>query len=123
VTRFREVRVLRKDLAILRVIDLLFQLCHPALTRQRKQVVHHLQCFQVVVAVEPDAREDPSDAPCDPHQRGKRVGRNDSSDSGAENNHQFRGLHENRNPAVFHQIAPGDRAEDDNDSEYRDHVG
>jgi len=100
--RLDEFGVLREHLAFRRLVHFLLEFGGARFSREREQLVHHLQGVQISLLVEARASERSCDAFADFHQNMHWICNQHGSDRGAENDDQFGGLHQNLHASVLH---------------------
>ena len=82
-----------------------------------EQVVHHFQSVDVGLLAELGAAEDAADASGDFLDDVQRVADQNCADGGAADDDQFRGLHQDAEVTVLHEVAGDDASEDDHDAD------
>ena len=110
-----ELLVLHQHRSLGRVIDFLLQLRRARLSGKREQLIQHLERFQIVRLGESAAAENPGQPLSDLYQDRKRIGDYEGSHGRAENDHQFRRLHQHPEAPVLHRVAGGNGTENNDD--------
>src|SRR6202012_3860506 len=107
-----QLRVLRKDGAFLRSLDIFFQFGHPALAGELVNVEQHLEAFGIGLAGERTTADHPERALEDLDDQGEGVGDEYRSERRTTDDNELRGLKQNRHLSLSQKEAADDRAED-----------
>ena len=118
---FQKRRIFGENLALGGIFDVRFQSNQSIFSGTVKQVVHHLQRFQISLLGEFGAAQNHTQAASDLFQNMQWVGDEQSTDGCAGNDDQFGGLNEHFDVAVLHQVPGYDRGEDHQDSNNCEH--
>ena len=115
-------RILRKQRALSRIVDIGFQLVHAILAGISEDFVQHLERIQIKFLAVGAALQHSDEAVDDRNHRRDRVGDQQGAQGRAADDHQFGRLHQHFQVAMLHQVTANHGSDNNDDSDNGEHV-